>query len=128
MDSSTPFTKALPLAVDVPIESIGKADNYIDDLIVVIPGDANNISRGNAAAALALELVPPPSSRGDKLRNMVGRLNHVGYIIPAARHFLGRIRHFEGPAYPTTDAICRIDSPVLEEIPTRQRIDPWRHE
>jgi hypothetical protein len=35
-DSSTPFTEALPLAVDVPPESIGKADNYINELIVAI--------------------------------------------------------------------------------------------
>jgi hypothetical protein len=33
MNSSTPFAGALPLAIDVPIESIGKGDNNIDDLI-----------------------------------------------------------------------------------------------
>jgi hypothetical protein len=57
---SIPFAKALPLAVDVPTESIGKADNFIDDLIVTILGTPDNISRGNAAAALALELVSRP--------------------------------------------------------------------
>jgi hypothetical protein len=145
MDSSIPFAEALPLAVDVPAESTGKADN----LIVLILGDPDNISRGNATAALAIELVSHPlytqepvprghlassskvlaerrleevktilgwaldtrrllyrqrstqndlqmitgkSSRSDKLRNTVGRLNHVGFIIPTARHFLGRIR------------------------------------
>jgi hypothetical protein len=50
MHSSTPFAGALALAVDVPIELIGKADNNIDDLIVI----------SNAAAALALELVSRP--------------------------------------------------------------------
>jgi hypothetical protein len=43
---SIPFAKALPLAVDVPTESIGKADNFIDDLIVTILGTPDNISRG----------------------------------------------------------------------------------
>jgi hypothetical protein len=57
---SIPFAEALPLAVDVPTESIGKADNFIDDLIVTILGTPDNISRGNAAAALALELVSRP--------------------------------------------------------------------
>jgi hypothetical protein len=75
-DSSTPFDEALqpialPLAVDVSIESIGKADNYIDDRrIVVILGDPDNISRGNAAAALALELVSrPPHVQESVLRD-----------------------------------------------------------
>jgi hypothetical protein len=57
LDSSIPFAAALPLAVDVPIVSIGKADNFIDDLIVVILGDPGSNKRGNAAAAFALELV-----------------------------------------------------------------------
>jgi hypothetical protein len=60
LDSSIPFAEALPLAVDVPTESIGKVDNFIDDLIVTILGNPDNISRGNAAAALALELVSRP--------------------------------------------------------------------
>jgi hypothetical protein len=46
----------------VPTESIGKADNFIDDLIVIILGVPGNISRSNAAAALALELVSRPPS------------------------------------------------------------------
>lgn len=31
----------------------------------------------------------------DDARTLVGRLNHVGYIIPSARHFLNRIRRLE---------------------------------
>jgi hypothetical protein len=180
MDSSIPFAVALPLAVDIPIETIGKADNFIDDLIVVILGDsASNINRGNAAAALALELVGRPphaqepvtrghlasfskllaegrleevkmilgwtldtrrlllslptdkydewstdirkmisskSSKGDKLRNTIGRLNHVGFIIPTARHFLERIRHFEAHSYPTTKDSRRIPRPVRDGL------------
>jgi hypothetical protein len=69
MDPSIPFGVALPLAVDIPIESIGNTDNYIDDLIVVILGDSANINRGNAAAALALELVGrPPHAQEPVLR------------------------------------------------------------
>jgi hypothetical protein len=180
MDSSIPFAVALPLAVDIPIETIGKADNFIDDLIVVILGDsASNINRGNAAAALALELVGRPphaqepvtrghlasfskllaegrleevkmilgwtldtrrlllslptdkydewstdirkmisskSSKGDKIRNTIGRLNHVGFIIPTARHFLERIRHFEAHSYPTTKDSSRIPRPVRDGL------------
>ena len=31
----------------------------------------------------------------DEAKTLVGRLNHVGYIIPSARHFLNRIRRLE---------------------------------
>ncbi len=179
LDSSIPFAESLPFAVDVPTETIGKADNFIDDLIVIILGDPGNISRGNAAAALALKLVSRPayaqepilrghqasfskllaegrleevktflgwtldtrrlllslpkdkykewsadivqmisgkSSSGDKIRKLVGRLNHVGFVIPAARHFLGRIRNFEETSYPTTKTIRRIPRDVLDDL------------
>ena len=66
LDSSIPFAESLPFAVDVPTETIGKADNFIDDLIVIILGDPGNISRGNAAAALALELVSRPHMRKNR--------------------------------------------------------------
>jgi hypothetical protein len=56
-DSSTPFSEALPFAVDLPIESKGKANNSIHDLIFVILGDPDNIRCSNASFALALELV-----------------------------------------------------------------------
>jgi hypothetical protein len=91
MNSSIPFAAALPLAVDVPVESVGKADNFIDDLIVVILGDADNICRGNAAAALALELVSrPPHAKEPVLRGHLasfskllaeGRLEEVKTIL-----------------------------------------------
>jgi hypothetical protein len=97
MDSSIPFAVALPLAVDIPIESIGKADNYIDDLIVIILDDSDNISRGNAAAALALELVGrPPHAHEPVLRGHLasfskllaeGRLEEVRTILDP-RHAL----------------------------------------
>lgn len=31
----------------------------------------------------------------DEVQTLIGRLNHVGYIIPSARHFLNRIRRLE---------------------------------
>lgn len=40
MDSSIPFTEALPLADYFPFEWIGNADNYINDFIVVILGQS----------------------------------------------------------------------------------------
>ena len=60
MDSSIHSSEYLPLTVDVPIESIGKAHLRIDNLIVVILGGPDNISHGNTAAALALELASDP--------------------------------------------------------------------
>lgn len=51
-----------------------------------------------------------------QVRNTVGRLNHVGFIIPAARHFLGRIRHFEAHSYPTTDTTRRIPRVVRDDL------------
>jgi hypothetical protein len=40
----TSFAEAT-LSLDVPFEPTRKADNYIDDLIVIILGDPNNMSR-----------------------------------------------------------------------------------
>jgi hypothetical protein len=60
IDSSTSSVECFPLTVDVPIELlIGKVDNHID-LIVVILGDPDNISHDNTAAAFPLELVSCP--------------------------------------------------------------------
>jgi hypothetical protein len=56
------------------------------------------------------------SSSGDKIRKLVGRLNHVAFVIPAARHFVGGIRHFEEISYPTTKAIRQIPRGMLEDL------------
>jgi hypothetical protein len=61
-------------------------------------------------------MITDKSSRGYKLRNTVGRRNHGGFIILAARHFLGRIRHFGEHSYPTMEAIRRIPRDVLEDL------------
>jgi hypothetical protein len=45
-------------------EDDGQADNYFDDLIVVILDNPDNISRGNAKAALSLEFISRPPTRG----------------------------------------------------------------
>jgi hypothetical protein len=180
LDDSTPFAKALPLAVDIPTETIGKADNYLDDLIMIILGDnPENIKRGNSAATLALEILGRPnaeqeplsrshlvslskliaegrleeikvilgwaldtrrlilslskekfdewsrdishmisnkSTTGRTITTTVGRLNHVGYIIPTARHFLGRIRKFAETAFPNLEMKKRIPREVLEDL------------
>jgi hypothetical protein len=173
MNSSIPFSEGLPLAIDVPIESIRKADNYIDDLIVVIststttvvaarslnssavhPHAQESVLRNHVASFSKLlaerrleevktilgwtldtrllllslqvdkhklwsagirKMITDKSSRVDKL-NTVGRLNHVGSIIPVAQHFLGTIWHFEEHYYPTTTAIRQIPRDVLEDL------------
>ena len=61
-------------------------------------------------------MISGKSSSGDKIRKLVGRLNHVGFVIPAARHFLGRIRNFEETSYPTTKTIRRIPRDVLDDL------------
>jgi hypothetical protein len=54
VDSSIPFAEALPLAVDVPANSIGKADNHFGDQIVGILGDPRQHQSWQRQAALAL--------------------------------------------------------------------------
>jgi hypothetical protein len=62
------------------------------------------------------KMIAKKSSRGGKLRNTVDRLNHVGYIIPVARHFLGGNPSFEECSYPTTEVIRRIKRAVLKDL------------
>jgi hypothetical protein len=62
------------------------------------------------------KMITSKSSKGDKLRNTIGRLNHVGFIIPAARHFLGRLRHFEEHSYPTIEVSRRIPRTVRDDL------------
>jgi hypothetical protein len=63
MDSSIPFAEALPLTVDVPSAHSRRptrVDQQSRQLYCRNLGDLNNIRRGNAAAALALELGSRP--------------------------------------------------------------------
>ena len=41
------------------------------------------------------DLLQAEVARFEEVQTLVGRLNHVGYIIPNARHFLNRIRRLE---------------------------------
>jgi hypothetical protein len=61
------------------------------------------------------KMIAGKSSRGDKLHNTVGRLNHAGFIIPTAQHFLARICDSKN-TYPTKEAIGQIPRVVLEDL------------
>jgi hypothetical protein len=56
------------------------------------------------------------STSGETIHTLGARLNHVAFVIPAARHFTGRIRHFEETSYPTTKDTRRIPRDVLEDL------------
>ncbi len=58
--TDTPFTPALPLAVDIPIDDLGKGDIYIDDSIFVTPDIGNNVERVAKAVPLAINTVARP--------------------------------------------------------------------
>jgi hypothetical protein len=92
MDSSIPCAEALPLAVEVPIKSIRRADNYIDDLVVVVYA---NSTTSVAATASAFELVrrrqnnpgmnsrhpsTPPISAGRQAQAVVGTHPQNGHL------------------------------------------------
>ena len=38
-------------------------------------------------------------STASELKTIIGRLNHVGYILPTARHFLSRLRKLQSAAH-----------------------------
>jgi hypothetical protein len=57
-----PFQKALPLAVDIPIDDLRKGDIYIDDSIFVAPDIGNNIERVAKAVPLAINTIACPVS------------------------------------------------------------------
>ncbi len=62
-----PFQKALQLAVDIPIDDLGKGDIYIDDSIFVTPDIGNNIERVAKAVPLAINTVARPVSHHEPL-------------------------------------------------------------
>jgi hypothetical protein len=73
------------------------------------------------------KMIAKKSSRGGKLRNTVDRLNHVGYIIPVARHFLGGNPSFEDGSDPS-DQARRFERPPLvarspRSIPSQNQPD-----
>jgi hypothetical protein len=63
----TPFFPALPLAVDIPINGVGKGDIYVDDSIFVCPDLNNNIERVAKAVPLAINALARPLSPDEPL-------------------------------------------------------------
>ncbi len=57
---SCPFAQAKDLAVNIPINNIGKADIYIDDTIGIALDTADNIQRVSAAIPLAIHTLSRP--------------------------------------------------------------------
>ena len=41
------------------------------------------------------DIIDKGSATYGELRSLIGRLNHVGYVVPGARHFLGNLRKLE---------------------------------
>jgi hypothetical protein len=59
---NTPFTPALQLAVNIPVNDKGKGDIYIDDTIFVVPDLNDNLERVAKAAPLAINTIARPVS------------------------------------------------------------------
>jgi hypothetical protein len=62
-----PFGKALPLAIEIPPNDLGKDDIYIDDSIFVCPDLLNNIERISKAVPLAINCLARPVSSSEPL-------------------------------------------------------------
>ncbi len=56
----TPYVQALPLAVDIPINDIGKGDIYIDDSIFVCPDLNNSLEQVAKAVPPAINSLARP--------------------------------------------------------------------
>ncbi len=55
-----PFSQAAELDIDIPFDSSGRIDDFIDDGIAVIPDLENNKERGVAAILLAIHTLCQP--------------------------------------------------------------------
>ena len=60
LDDEIPHTPALPLAVDIPISSLGKSDVYIDDMVTVALGTDDFILKAESAVPLAIHTIGRP--------------------------------------------------------------------
>ena len=60
LDSSISFGQAKSMMVEVPLETFGKADVYIDDTITVALHSTSNNDRASAAVPLAIHLMGRP--------------------------------------------------------------------
>ena len=66
----TPFAQALPLAVTLDDNDMGKSDVYIDDITSVVVDIKNNIEKGEAAVLLAMHLIGRPFNAEDPLKRL----------------------------------------------------------
>jgi hypothetical protein len=67
-EDNTPFTQALPLDVDIPPDTHGKIEIYIDDGITVIPDIGDNRIRGSNAMGLAIHTLCRPISENEPIQ------------------------------------------------------------
>jgi hypothetical protein len=67
LDKNIAFAKAKPLLVDIPIERVGKADVYIDDVCTVGILTKENEQRLKGAVLLAMETIGRPISDQEPL-------------------------------------------------------------
>ncbi|KAL9186588.1 hypothetical protein ACHAXT_005826 [Thalassiosira profunda] len=101
--------QALPMATHLVFrptpQSIRKlaAEGQLRESLVFLGWEINSRSlsialpqeKASAWIASIEDALSRPTISWDDAKTLVGRLNHVGYIIPSARHFLNRIRRLE---------------------------------
>jgi hypothetical protein len=62
------------------------------------------------------QLLSYPKASFKALEQLIGRLNHVGYIIPQARHFLGRLRRAQQVAARQRGRSVRLNEATREDL------------
>ncbi len=67
MPESSPFQPALPMAVQVPVNDLGKVDIYIDDTIGITSDFNDNTTRVSRAITLAIHSLARPLDHSDKI-------------------------------------------------------------
>ena len=68
LDEKLPFGTALPMMVDVPIDTPSKADVYIDDIITVSLASPMNDARASAAVPLSIHILGRPMSTNEPIQ------------------------------------------------------------
>lgn len=63
----TPFVETKSLAISIPINSIGKANIYVNDTIVIALDTDNNVKHVSAAIPLAIYSIARPLDPLDKI-------------------------------------------------------------
>jgi hypothetical protein len=67
LDETIPMAKGKPLLVDIPLESVGKEDVYIDDVCTIGLFSRENERKLRSAVLLAMETVSRPISNSEQL-------------------------------------------------------------